>query len=278
MITNKNSDLKILVVDDDPDLLQITERLLRKENFIVSTAINGRDCNHAIRLDKPDLLLLDVMLPDSSGVDICKTIKSDPELSSIFILLLTGMKSDSENISEGLESGADGYLIKPLKSRELLARVDAAIRIIRAEKALRKSETQLRELNATKDKFFSIIAHDLRSPFNSFLGFTEIMAEELPSLSIDEVQAIAVTMRNSAVNLYSLLENLLKWSQVQQGSISFAPETVQLLTIIDECIATAIESAKIKGIEIIFDINAELEVFADLNMLQTSYGTSFRMP
>ena len=130
MITNNNSSFKILVVDDDPDLLRMTVRLLSEKQYTVSTAINGQDCNQAIRRDKPDLLLMDVMLPDTSGKVICQALKSDPELSSIFVLLLSGMKTDSENISEGLESGADGYLVKPVKNRELLARVDAAIRII----------------------------------------------------------------------------------------------------------------------------------------------------
>jgi PAS domain S-box-containing protein len=137
MITNKNSEFKILLVEDDSDLLRITERMLQEHHYIISTAANGQECFQAIRLDKPDLILLDVLLPDISGVDICKTIKCDPVLSTIHILLLSGLKTQSENISEGLETGADGYLIKPLQKRELLARVDAVSRTIRAEKALR---------------------------------------------------------------------------------------------------------------------------------------------
>ena len=87
MITNKNSVCKILVVDDDPDMLRITERLLKEQSYTVSTAVDGQECLQAIRLEKPDLLLLDVMLPDISGIDICKTIKKDPQLSTIFVAL-----------------------------------------------------------------------------------------------------------------------------------------------------------------------------------------------
>lgn len=131
------------MVDDDPDLLLITVRILKQEHYIVTAATTGQECLQAVRLKKPDLLLLDVMLPDISGNVVCQTIKSDPALSAIYILLLSGMKIESDNISEGLESGADGYLIKPLKPRELLARVDAAFRTIRAEKTLAQNRDML---------------------------------------------------------------------------------------------------------------------------------------
>ncbi|MEI7980160.1 MAG: response regulator, partial [Bacteroidota bacterium] len=132
----KVMDYKILVADDDPDILRITEHLLKKEGYTVRTAANGRECLHAIHENKPDLLLLDVILPDISGVDICQTIKRDPGFSQVYILLHSGMNTKSEEISEGLEHGADGYLVKPVSNRELLARVEAACRIIRAERTL----------------------------------------------------------------------------------------------------------------------------------------------
>ncbi len=163
---NKNHEFKILVVDDDPDLLRITERLLKEQHYTVITAVSGQECLQAIRLDKPDLLLLDVMLPDMSGIDICKTIKNDPQLASIFVLLLSGMKTQSENIAEGLETGADGYLIKPLQKREFLARVDAATRTIRAEKTLRESEEKYRLL--LEGSILGILAFDIETQRCSF--------------------------------------------------------------------------------------------------------------
>ena len=147
MGTIKNSDFKILVVDDEPDLLLIAQRLLKKENYDVFTATSGQGCLDAIIANKPDLLLLDVMLPDINGLEICKTIKNNPRLASIYIFLISGFKINTENISEGLELGADGYLIKPIKNRELLARIEAAVRIIKTEKALRESEEKFRLLH-----------------------------------------------------------------------------------------------------------------------------------
>jgi len=140
---------------------------------------------------------------------------------------------------------------------------------MRDEEEIKNQNEKLQELNATKDKFFSIIAHDLRSPFNSFLGLTQIMAEELPSLTMAQIQEIAVNMSKSATNLYRLLENLLHWSSMQQGIIPFNPETVKLLPVADESITMILEQAKVKGIEINCKIPDDLVVFADTNLLQT---------
>ena len=269
MITNNNSGFKILVVDDDPDLLRMTARLLSEKQYNVKTAINGQDCNQAIRLDKPDLLLLDVMLPDTSGKVICKGIKSDPELSSIFVLLLSGMKTDSENISEGLESGADGYLIKPLRNRELLARVDAAIRIIRAEREITLKNNELRKVNAEKDKFFSIIAHDLRGPISTFVGLTQIMVDDVTDLTREKILTFSMNMLKSATNLSLLLENLLEWSMMRQGLIVLDRKELKLFPIVDESITIVIETANKKGIEITNDVPDDLVVYVDSKIIQT---------
>jgi len=145
-----------------------------------------------------------------------------------------------------------------------------------AEKKLSESDERLRlkneellQINAQKDKFFSIIAHDLRSPFNAFLGFTRMMVEDLPTLRLDQIQKIALTMRDSATNLFRLLNNLLDWSRMEQGLIPFDREVIRLLPLIDESMRMLKEVAFLKGIEMIRDIPDDLEIFADGNMMET---------
>lgn len=128
---------------------------------------------------------------------------------------------------------------------------------------------QLVTANAEKDKFFSIIAHDLKSPFNSFLGLTQIMAERLPTLTMAQIEAIAISMRSSATNLFRLLENLLQWSRVHQGMIVVTPEEIQLLSNAEESLQMIQEAAKSKNIEISCKINTSIQIFADRNMVQT---------
>ncbi len=141
--------------------------------------------------------------------------------------------------------------------------------LIIADREIKRKNEQLIVANATKDKFFSIIAHDLRNPFSAFLGLTQIMVEELSSLTMHEVRDIAVNMRSSATNLFRLLENLLHWARIQQGLIPFNQEIVHLQFIINEGLEMVRVSAKSKSIEIVSDISSGLLVFADNAMIQT---------
>jgi len=136
------------------------------------------------------------------------------------------------------------------------------------EEIIHKNE-ELKKTNAEKDKFFSIIAHDLRSPFNSFLGLTQYMAEESQDLTPDVIQQVAVSMRNSATNLYNLLENLLHWARMQQGLIPFNPDFIELTSVFEESLLSIREPAKVKGIELAINIPDHMKVFADRNMLLT---------
>ena len=136
-----------------------------------------------------------------------------------------------------------------------------------AKELAEESNKELEELNNTKDKFFSIIAHDLRSPFNSFLGFTKMLAQDLPTMTQDQIQKIAVSMRKSATNLYDLLGNLLEWSLLQRGVTTFSPISFLLMTKTAESIPSVVESATKKEVEISYNIPEDLVVYADENML-----------
>lgn len=136
----------------------------------------------------------------------------------------------------------------------------------RAEEEIQHKNEELQRINAEKDKFFSIIAHDLRSPFNGFLGLTEIMAEDISHMTMEEVQSIAVVMRSSATNLFRLLGNLLEWSRMQRGLTTFEPVVFSLMPKLSESAALAIDAANKKKIAISFDIPENLRVFADCQM------------
>jgi len=135
------------------------------------------------------------------------------------------------------------------------------------EETLRQKEENLQKINAEKDKFFSIIAHDLRSPFNGFLGLTEIMAEKLSEMTLAEIQEIAELLRKSAINLFSLLGNLLEWSRMQRGLTSFDPKPILLLKKITDDLVIVRDAADKKNMNIHYVIPKGLKVFADENML-----------
>jgi PAS domain S-box len=137
------------------------------------------------------------------------------------------------------------------------------------EEELKHKNEELNSLNASKDKFFSIIAHDLKSPFNLFLGYTELMVEQSEGWTLTMFREYATRMRESATNLYHLLENLLDWSRMERGFIPFNPSPIHLNLLIDESLVLITEAAKLKEIEIISDINNNCDVLADKDTLQT---------
>ena len=138
-----------------------------------------------------------------------------------------------------------------------------------AEANLILKNQELEKLLVQKDKFFSLVAHDLRAPFNGFLGLTEIIAKEWSSLETDEIQKMGDTMWRSATNLFKLLENLLQWSQMEQGLMPFNPGVFRLFTFIEESLASEYQTAENKEIEVIVDIPLDIFVMADAKMLRS---------
>lgn len=136
---------------------------------------------------------------------------------------------------------------------------------------LLKKNEQLERINIEKDKFLSIVAHDLRGPFNAFLGFTKILDEDLKSFTMDEIQIYATHMRKSADNLYLLLENLLEWSSIQNGMVSVNPTKFQLVSIIESALEIVIDFADKKLIKITNTIPLAIKVNADQNMFKSLF-------
>jgi PAS domain S-box-containing protein len=138
-----------------------------------------------------------------------------------------------------------------------------------AEQEINLKNKELQKLNAEKDKFFSIIAHDLRSPLGGLMKLTEMMADEDQYFSPDQLKEIILDLSHSARNIFNLLENLLEWSQMQRGLTVLHPQRLGLKELVIGCTEIVIESADAKAIELAVDIPAELEVIVDTNMFQS---------
>ena len=138
-------EITIMVVDDDPDVLLAGSRLASSMGYRVTTASSGTACRQMIKTDPPDLILMDVMMPDVPGTELCRQIKSDPTLSNIFIVLTSGMKTSSFEQADGLDFGADGYIARPVSNKEFKARVRAMIRILEAERDRDRLIVELKE-------------------------------------------------------------------------------------------------------------------------------------
>jgi PAS domain S-box-containing protein len=202
--------------------------------------------------------------------------KSKSEYKELWDTILSGQSWHGifYNKKKNGEFYWESAVISPVKNKEgvithFLAVKEDITQRIKVEEEIKLKNEELVKTNSEKDKFFSIIAHDLRSPFNGFLGLTQIMVEELSSLTRDEIQDIAVSMQKSATNLFRLLKNLLNWARMQQGLIPFNKELVALLPVVSDSVEMLRESAKNKKIELIINFPDHLEVFVDTDMLQT---------
>jgi len=146
---------KILIVDDNPVVLFAVAHLLKSEGFSVVEAATGKEGLARARAEAPDLVLLDVMLPDTNGVELCRQIKAGADTSQLFVVLLSSIETSPDSQVTGLEAGADGYIARPIENKELVARVQAMLRIKRAESALRKAHDELEKRVAERTEELS---------------------------------------------------------------------------------------------------------------------------
>ena len=144
-----------------------------------------------------------------------------------------------------------------------------AIERKKAEEEISFKNEQLQLINAEKDKFFSIIAHDLRGPLSAFVDATQILTEEIQNMDLEEIKDITMSMKTSASNIYGLLENLLEWSRLRRGAMDFVPENLNLKKKIEASIDVLSESARKKRIGLKISVPGELEIRADIHMFDT---------
>jgi PAS domain S-box-containing protein len=138
-----------------------------------------------------------------------------------------------------------------------------------AQEALRKSEAQLKELNATKDKFFNIVAHDLKNPFTSLIGSSELLYRNIDQMDHEQIKTLALILNDASKGGYAILQNLLDWSRSQTGLLKFNPENINLKSLIDEHILNLEQISFNKEIKILSEVKDDLFVYADKNMLKT---------
>lgn len=131
------------MVDDNADTVRGTVHLLKQAGYATATAGNGVEAVQVMQTFQPNLVLSDRDMPELDGVELCRKIKGDPALADVFVILISAAMTDSEQQADGLDAGADGYIVRPIGNRELLARVDAFVRILRLNRALREKNAEL---------------------------------------------------------------------------------------------------------------------------------------
>lgn len=258
----------ILLVDDSPTNLQVLLNYLKETGFETLIARSGEGALRQVEYAQPDIILLDVMMPGIDGFETCRRLKQNEATRDIPVLFMTALSETVDKI-RGFKAGGVDYITKPLQHEEVLARINTHLTIRKLQQQLQEKNQELHELNARKDKFFSIIAHDLRNPFAGLLGLTRMVIEDLDTWSKEELQRVLKDLGNSAENLYELLENLLNWSRLQRGVMEYFPTHLNLAPLAEHNAALFATMAAQKQIMFINDIPPETYVFADEQMVNT---------
>ncbi len=253
----------VLIVDDVSQNLHIAEAILGKDGYRIVKAENGLEALELVSARKVDLVLLDIMMPEVDGFSVAKKLKEKDDTANIPIIFLTA-RNDTESITKGFELGAVDYITKPFRGEELRMRVKTHLR-------LRHTQRELREANAAKDKFFSIIAHDLRSPFTALVGMAQYLAGGIDKLDPATAKELLEGMHKSSKNAFNLLENLLEWSRVQTGRMPMHPKKVDLHEILEENLALFQVNIENKELTVENELHEKEEVWADENAVQTIF-------
>jgi len=280
MITN--NPYNILIVDDIPDNLQIVSDMLHQKGINISFATNGKQALKTAFRKKLDLILLDIAMPEMDGFQVCKELKNNDFTKNVPVIFLTA-KNDEKDIITGFEIGAVDYITKPFKQTELLKRVFTHLELKRSRDIITEQNEELNkqnelldaqnkeliELNNTKNKFFSIIAHDLKNPFNTINGFTDLLEYSIETQNWAKVQDYNKHIAELSKQGYNLLLNLLEWARTQTGRIQNFPEEYSLFVIVQNIIIQYNAKTEEKNIKIINEINESVFVFVDENILYT---------
>lgn len=263
------SEYKILIVDDVMSNVLLLKVLLTNEKFAIATASNGRQALEQVEKENPDLVLLDVMMPDMSGFEVAQHLKSNPNTADIPIIFLTALNSTAD-IVKGFQVGANGFISKPFNKEELIIRVTHQISLVAAKRLILSKMEELQRTIAGRDKLYSVIAHDLRSPMGSIKMVLNMLILNLPSEKIGAEMYELLTMANQTTeDVFSLLDNLLKWTKSQIGKLNVVYQDVDLVEVTDGVIEIFSMVASLKKIKIREMKPEKMMVNADIDMLKT---------
>ena len=263
------SEYKILIVDDVMSNVLLLKVLLTNEKFQIATASNGRQALDQVIKEKPDLVLLDVMMPDMSGFEVSQQLKANPETAEIPIIFLTALNSTAD-IVKGFQVGGNDFISRPFNKEELIIRVTHQISLIAAKRIIVAQTEELRKTIIGRDKLYSVIAHDLRSPMGSIKMVLNMLILNLPSDTIGPEMYELLTMANQTTeDVFSLLDNLLKWTKSQIGKLKVVYQDIDMVEVTEGVIEIFSMVAELKKISIRLETPSKLEVYADIDMIKT---------
>ncbi|MCT7982540.1 response regulator [Laspinema sp. A4] len=286
MLLFKPEDCLILVVDDVRQNLQVIGEILELAGYETTFAPSGQQALSRVKTAQPDLILLDLMMPEMSGIEVCEILKKDPDFSEIPIIFLTA-SNEIDNLLQAFKKGANDYITKPFRSEEILVRIEAQLTNKKLKQKLeeknqeleaeigvrRRTEESLQQAielanaaNRAKSSFLANMSHELRTPLNAILGFTQLLTHS-SNLTLEQKNNLSIIHR-SGEHLLKLINDILDLSKEEEGEITVTPFILKdILVELQEVFALKLREKGLK-LEILVENRVPTTIESDRLKLQ----------
>ncbi|GMT49295.1 MAG: hybrid sensor histidine kinase/response regulator [bacterium] len=251
----KNS--QILIVDDTPKNIQVLGKTLEQKDYEIIVAQSGLQALMVVEKALPDLILLDIMMPDMDGFETCKRLKDNPKTKGIPIIFLTA-KIEIDDLVKGFDLGAVDYITKPFNSKELLRRVETHLELKKKSESLELSNQNNREL-------IHILCHDLTNPIGFIHGVLQL-GDQDPSIFQDMKDSLWIAV-NNCINI---IDQVRKMQALTEGKCDLELNPIPLKQLVQESMEVLMPKLRSKNIELVIDINDNLEALVE----RTSFSNS----
>ncbi len=263
-MNTENPAATIMVVDDTPANLKLLEEMLQGRGYRVVQFPGGAMALRAAARNPPDLILLDIMMPEMDGFEVCRRIKADESLKNIPVLFISALDGTDDKIKAFAAGGLD-YVTNPFQEEEVLARVKTQLDLHRQQvrieaqmRQLQENYDHLRELEELRDNLVHMIVHDMRSPLMGILGYAELLLAELKKLGQDELASDASEILTTGSGLRDMVTLLLDISRMESNEMPLKQQTCDLREVVANAMASL--GALVNDSTVLFELSAEAMV------------------
>jgi len=256
---------KILIVEDNQENTDLLVFFLKPKGYDITAVTDGLQALESIKDVRPDIILLDIMLPKLNGFEVCEKLKNDDSTKSIPILMITALKDLKDKV-KALEVGADDFISKPFENIELLARVKSLLRLKEFHDELEEKNVELEEKNKTlvwmekfKEELINLIVHDMKNPLFVIQGNLQMMSMSLDQTPPDALKKYTNRIERSSQQLLRMVVNLLDISRFEEGKIELKQDIENFNRIISEISQRVCEYPENKSKEIVIDADENIQ-------------------
>lgn len=251
------NDALILVIDDEDTQRLLTRDCLEEQGFRVDEASNGQDGVDRIRSARPDLILLDVMMPGMDGFAVCEQLRADPAFAHIPVIIVTG-REDTEDIQKGFAVGATDFLTKPLVWNLLPSRIRYVLRTSRLENDLRIAKETAEKASEAKTVLLATLGHELRTPLNAIIGFSDLMMQaSFGPLGAPQYRDYVGDINASGEQLLNAINDILEIVNSESGRLDLNVTKIDVASLARDAIREFASEADASGVEISSDVVEE---------------------